>query len=427
MTAVSAPPRRLLDGNDYKTLALSALGGALEFYDFIIFVFFVTVLGHLFFPPGIPDWVQQLQAFGIFAAGYLARPLGGLLLAHFGDKLGRKRMFTLSILIMALSTLGIAALPTYATIGIAAPILLLTMRVLQGAAIGGEVPGAWTFVSEHVPPGRIGLACGILTCGLTAGILLGSLIATAVNFAFSPEDILAFAWRLPFLIGGVFGLVAVYLRRWLEETPVFKEMKARKQLASELPIKAVLRDHKAATVVSMLLTWLLSGAIVVAILMTPTLVQTLYKVPARDALTANSIATLFLSIGCVLAGFIVDKVGAGRFFTIGSLFLGAATYYFYSSVAADSSTLFPLSALAGFSVGVIGAVPYVMVKAFPAAVRFTGVSFAYNIAYAIFGGLTPLLVTLALKSDPMAHAHYLAFLSLVGAGTGIYLWARDQH
>ncbi len=427
MTAVAAPPRRLLDGNDYKTLALSALGGALEFYDFIIFVFFVTVLGHLFFPPGIPDWVQQLQAFGIFAAGYLARPLGGLLLAHFGDKLGRKRMFTLSILIMALSTLGIAALPTYATIGIAAPILLLTMRVLQGAAIGGEVPGAWTFVSEHVPPGRIGLACGILTCGLTAGILLGSLIATAINVAFSPEDILAFAWRLPFLIGGVFGLVAVYLRRWLEETPVFKEMKARKQLASELPIKAVLRDHKAATAVSMLLTWLLSGAIVVAILMTPTLVQTLYKVPARDALTANSIATLFLSFGCVLAGFIVDKVGAGRFFTIGSLFLGAATYYFYTSVAADSSSLFMLSALAGFSVGVIGAVPYVMVKAFPAAVRFTGVSFAYNIAYAIFGGLTPLLVTLALKSDPMAHAHYLAFLSLVGAGTGVYLWARDQH
>ncbi len=427
MTAIAAPGRRLLDGKDYKTLALSALGGALEFYDFIIFVFFVTVLGHLFFPPGIPEWVQQVQAFGIFAAGYLARPLGGLLLAHFGDRLGRKRMFTLSILIMALSTLGIAALPTYETIGIAAPILLLLMRVLQGAAIGGEVPGAWTFVSEHVPPGRIGLACGILTCGLTSGILLGSLIATAINIAFTPEAILAFAWRVPFLIGGVFGLVAVYLRRWLEETPVFKEMQARKQLASELPIKAVLRDHKTATVISMLLTWLLSGAIVVAILMTPTLVQTLYKVSPRDALTANSIATLFLSFGCVLAGFIIDKVGAGRFFTIGSLALGVVTYWFYSSVAADPSTLFTHSAVAGFVVGVIGAVPYVLVKAFPAQVRFTGVSFAYNIAYAIFGGLTPLLVTLALKSDPMAHAHYLAFLSLIGAGTGVYLWSKSQH
>lgn len=417
----------MLGRHDYKTLALSALGGALEFYDFIIFVFFVTVLGHLFFPPEIPEWVQQLQAFGIFAAGYLARPLGGIVLAHFGDRLGRKRMFTLSILLMALSTLGIAALPTYATIGVAAPVLLLLMRVLQGAAIGGEVPGAWTFVSEHVPPRRIGLACGILTCGLTAGILLGSLIATGINLAFSAEDIMAYAWRVPFLIGGVFGLVAVYLRRWLEETPVFREMQARKALAAELPLRAVLRDHRSATVLSMLLTWILSGAIVVAILMTPTLLQSAYHVSAADALAANSIATLFLSFGCVLAGFVVDRVGAGRFFTFGSLFLGTATYYFYVSAAAGAAALFELSALAGFSVGVIGAVPYVMVKAFPPAVRFTGVSFAYNIAYAIFGGLTPLLVTLARQTDPLAHAHYLAFLSLMGAGIGVWLWSRERR
>ncbi|MCX5479297.1 MFS transporter [Kaistia geumhonensis] len=427
MTAVAAPGRRLLDGRDYKTLALSALGGALEFYDFIIFVFFVTVLGHLFFPPEIPEWVQQLQAFGIFAAGYLARPLGGLVMAHFGDKLGRKRMFTLSILLMALSTLGIAVLPTYASIGIAAPILLLTMRVLQGAAIGGEVPGAWTFVSEHVPVHRIGLACGILTCGLTAGILLGSLIATAVNVVFTPDEVMAYGWRIPFALGGVFGLVAVYLRRWLDETPVFRELKAAKALSAGLPLGEVLRAHKGATILSMLLTWMLSGAIVVAILMTPTLLQTLYKIPAGEALTANSIATLFLTVGCVLAGLTVDRIGAGRFFTFGSVFLGAATFYFYSSVASDASSLFLLSALAGFSVGVIGAVPYVLVKAFPPAVRFTGVSFAYNIAYAIFGGLTPLLVTVALKSDPMAHAHYLVFLSVMGVGIGLYLWAKDRH
>lgn len=424
MSAVAAPNHRLLGGDDYKTLGLSALGGALEFYDFIIFVFFVTALGHLFFPPGIPDWVQQLQAFGIFAAGYLARPLGGLVLAHYGDKLGRKRMFALSIFLMALSTLGIAALPTYATIGIAAPILLLLMRVLQGAAIGGEVPGAWTFVSEHVPANRIGFACGILTSGLTAGILLGSLVATAINWAFTPEDILAYAWRIPFLLGGIFGLVAVYLRQWLQETPVFREMKARMALASELPLKTVLRDHKAATVLSMLLTWLLSGAIVVAILMTPTLLQTVNHIPAKDALAGNSIATLALSVGCVLAGLTIDKVGPGRFFTVGCVFLGVATYVFYSTMRTDPSLLYPLYALAGFSVGVIGAVPYVLVKAFPPAVRFTGVSFAYNVAYAVFGGLTPLLVTLALKTDPMAHAHYLAFLCVVGFFVGLWLLVK---
>ena len=171
---------RPLNGQDYKTLGLSALGGALEFYDFIIFVFFATVIGHLFFPPEMPDWLVMIQTFGIFAAGYLVRPLGGIVLAHYGDRYGRKRVFAFSILLMALSTLGMALMPTYATIGVAAPILLIILRMLQGAAIGGEVPGAWTFVAEHVPFRRVGLACGFLTSGLSFGIMLGSLIAFAI-------------------------------------------------------------------------------------------------------------------------------------------------------------------------------------------------------------------------------------------------------
>src|SRR6516225_261110 len=161
---------RALTRSDYKTLGLAALGGALEFYDFIIFVFFAPAIGQLFFPATIPDWLRQFQTFGIFAAGYLARPLGGIVMAHFGDLFGRKRMFTLSILLMALPTLAMGLLPTYSSIGLLAPVLLLVLRILQGAAVGGEVPGAWVFVSEHVPRRRIGYACGTLTAGLTAGI-----------------------------------------------------------------------------------------------------------------------------------------------------------------------------------------------------------------------------------------------------------------
>lgn len=140
-----------LKPQDYKTLALAALGGALEFYDFIIFVFFAAVIGEIFFPSDIPEWLRQLQTFAIFAAGYLARPLGGIIMAHFGDKVGRKKMFSLSILLMALPTLAMGALPGWDAIGLAAPLLMLLMRMLQGAAIGGEVPGAWVFVAEHVP------------------------------------------------------------------------------------------------------------------------------------------------------------------------------------------------------------------------------------------------------------------------------------
>lgn len=427
MSSPSLPAARALNRSDYKTLSLSALGGALEFYDFIIFVFFATVVGKLFFPADMPDWMRQLQTFGLFAAGYLARPLGGIVMAHFGDLLGRKKMFTLSIFLMSVPTLLMGLLPTYAQIGIWAPLALLLLRVVQGAAIGGEVPGAWVFVAEHVPARSIGLACGTLTAGLTAGILIGSLVATLINSLYNQAELLDYAWRIPFLLGGIFGLFSVYLRQWLHETPVFAEMQQRKQLADEIPLGKVVREHRPAVVISMLLTWLLSAAIVVVILMTPSLLQNIYGISPATSLKANSLAIVFLTGGCILAGRLVDWLGAGRMFIGGSLLLGVASWLFYSSLHEHPDLLFPLYAFAGLAVGIVGAVPYVMVKAFPPVVRFSGLSFSYNLAYAIFGGLTPMVVALLMKQDPMGPAYYVAALSLVGLLVGIYLlrWERS--
>lgn len=416
---------RPLNGQDYKTLTLAALGGALEFYDFIIFVFFAAVVGELFFPADIPEWLRQVQTFGIFAAGYLARPLGGIIMAHFGDLVGRKKMFTLSILLMAVPTLAIGLLPTYATLGIAAPLLLLLMRVLQGAAIGGEVPGAWVFVAEHVPERRIGIACGTLTAGLTVGILLGSVVATQVNTRMTQEAVHEWGWRLPFLLGGAFGLVAMYLRRWLQETPIFLEMQQRKALAQELPVKSVVLEHKKAVVVSMLLTWLLSAGIVVVILMSPVWLQKQYGFAPALTLQANSIATIMLCFGCLIAGLVVDRIGASRTFIIGSILLACASWLFYHLAGTRPEMLFFLYGLVGLCVGVVGAVPYVMVRAFPAAVRFTGISFSYNVSYAIFGGLTPIAVTLLMNVSPMAPAWYVLALSMVGLALG--LWLRHDR
>jgi len=418
---------RALNRQDYRTLALAALGGALEFYDFIIFVFFALIIGKLFFPPDLPDWLRQFQTYGIFAAGYLARPLGGIIMAHFGDKLGRKRMFTLSIMLMAIPTLLMGLLPTYASVGILAPLALLALRIMQGAAIGGEVPGAWVFVAEHVPARHTGYACGTLTAGLTAGILLGSVLATLITSSFSPTQIADWAWRLPFLIGGVFGLLAMYLRQWLQETPVFAEMQARKALADEMPLKSVLRLHKHAVIISMLLTWLLSAAIVVVILMTPTYLQKQFGLDATTTLQANSLATVALTAGCIVAGRIIDKVGSGITFIGGCLLLGLSSHHFYTTMAQDPSQLNLLYTLTGFFVGIVGAVPFVMVRAFPGPVRFTGLSFSYNIAYAIFGGLTPILVSLWLKTDPQAPGNYVAVLCGIGLLLGFYLLAREER
>ena len=417
---------RVLSRRDLRTLMLAALGGALEFYDFIIFVFFTAVIAELFFPPDMPEWLRQAQTFGIFAAGYLARPLGGIIMAHFGDRAGRKRMFMLSVLLMALPTLLMGLLPTHASIGIAAPLLLLLLRVLQGAAVGGEVPGAWVFVSEHVPPSRIGLACGTLTAGLTFGILLGSLVATAVNSTWTPDEVLDWAWRMPFILGGLFGMLAVWLRRYLDETPVFEEMRRRRELVKGLPLKVVLQGHWGAVIRTMLITWMLTAGIVVVILMTPTLVQRLFAIAPATAAQASSLATFSLCIGCVLYGMAVDRFGVNRVLVAGAIGLALATTWLYRILETAPAHFTIAYTITGLLVGVTGAIPSLMVHAFPAAIRFSGISFAYNVAYAILGGLTPVVVSLWIGAGQIhAPAFYVATACLGGIVAA--LWARQRR
>jgi len=408
-----------LSSADRRTLFLASLGGALEFYDFIIFVFFATTIGALFFPPDIPDWVRQTQTFAIFAAGYLARPIGGVLMAHFGDRIGRKQMFMLSVLLMAVPTLLIGSLPTYASVGLAAPVLLLSMRILQGAAVGGEVPGAWVFVSEHVPGNRVGLACGGLTAGLTAGILLGSLVAGAVHSLWTPEQVLNGYWRVPFILGGLFGMLALWLRRYLHETPVFKELQQRRALVSGLPIGQVLAGHRGSVVRSMVFSWFLTAGIVIVILMTPTLAQTAGGIPAAKALHANSWATLGLAVSCLLYGLAADRFGVRRVLMVGAvlMFVGALVLFHVMSGSPEHFTAAYI--LAGTSVGVVGIVPVLLVTAFPAAIRYSGISFSYNVAYALSGGLTPLIVTLWMRSNPHAPAYYIGAVALVAILTAM--------
>jgi MFS family permease len=246
-----------------------------------------------------------------------------------------------------------------------------------------------------------------------------------VNRAYDPAALLEEGWRIPFILGGVFGLVSVWLRQYLHETPVFKEMQERQQLADELPLKTVVREHRPAIVLTMLMTWLLSAAVVVMILMTPTLIQKLYAIPAVTALQANSVATLFLSLGCVVFGALADRFGAGRVLALGCVALGATSWLLYQRLSVAPDDIYIWYALCGFFVGVIGVIPSTAVQAFPPVVRFSGLSFSYNVAYAVFGGLTPVLVSRLLPLDALAPVHYMAALCVVGVGLGLYLRRRE--
>lgn len=425
MTVIDSNRQPRLTRGDHRTLSLAALGGALEIYDFIIFVFFALTLSQLFFPPEMPEWLRLLQSFGIFVTGYLARPLGGILMAHFADHLGRKRVFSLSILMMALPCLLIGLMPTYADIGYAAPLILLGLRILQGAAVGGEVPSAWTFVAEHVPPGRRGYALGFLQAGLTFGYLLGALTATLLAQLFTPQEILDYAWRYPFLLGGVFGVIGVWLRRWLSETPVFLALRERREQPVAFPLRQVLAEHRRALIPAALLTCVLTSAVVVLVVITPTVMQQRFGMSAGYTFALSSVGIVFLNIGCVLAGLLVDRLGAWRALMIYSLLLPLGIGGLYASLVGEWGWTGVAYALAGLSCGVVGVVPSVMVGLFPAEIRVSGISFTYNVAYALWASTTPLALIALMPWSSWVCVGFCLAMGVVGALTAGYFGRRE--
>ncbi|WP_129973079.1 MULTISPECIES: MFS transporter [unclassified Pseudomonas] len=424
MTAHSTARPAPFSRSDYKTLGLAALGGALEIYDFIIFVFFALTLSQLFFPPEMPEWLRLLQSFGIFVTGYLARPLGGILMAHFADRLGRKKVFSLSILMMALPCLLIGIMPTYAQIGYFAPLLLLALRILQGAAVGGEVPSAWVFVAEHAPAGHRGYALGFLQAGLTFGYLIGALTATFLAQMFTPAEVLDYAWRYPFLLGGVFGVIGVWLRRWLSETPVFMAMEAQREARVELPLRTVLRDHRLAMLPAMLLTCVLTSAVVVFVVITPTMMQKTFGMTAGHTFALSALGIVFLNIGCVIAGRLVDRIGAWRTVMLYSLLLPLGIGLLYSCLISGGDWVGLAYAIAGLCCGVVGAVPSVMVSLFPARIRVSGISFTYNIAYAAWASFTPLLLIGLMPWSPWICVMFCTVMGAVGVVSAAYFGSR---
>nr|WP_174506546.1 MFS transporter [Acinetobacter sp. Marseille-Q1620] len=417
-----------LTREDKRTLGLSSLGGALEFYDFVIYVFYAKIISELFFPSTLSPFWAMLNTYGIFAAGYFFRPLGGVVMAHFGDLVGRKRLFTLSILLMSLPTLVIGILPTYASIGIAAPLLLLLMRIMQGIAIGGEIPAAWTFVSEHVPEKKIGLANGFLTAGLSLGILLGALTSLWISKQFTEAEIHDWAWRIAFIIGGIFGFIALYLRTYLKETPVFKAMQARKELSKEIPVKQVLTDHKLGVIIGMLFTWFLTGCVVVIILAMPNLLAGAFGFPRPVAFEMQSSAIVMQMIGCILAGLLADKFGAGKVMLWGSFAVALlATVFFKSLGYASTPSIFILYMLLGLCSGTVGMVSYSMVKMFPAQIRFSGISFSYNVAYAIAGGITLPLIQWLSQFSTIGAMYYIWVVTAVSFVTAIIYRHRFER
>ncbi len=416
---------RHLTKQDVKTLTLSSLGGALEFYDFIVFLTFASTLKVLFFPTESP-LVATVMTYLTYAIAYFVRPLSGIVLAHFGDLIGRKKVFMFSLFMMAIPTLCIGLLPTFESVGYLAPVLLLLMRILQGVALGGEVPSAHVFVTEHVPRERFGIANSAVAAGLTFGVLIGHFVSSMMNLSFDAVETLAYAWRIPFILGGVLGLLAVYLRRYLQETPVFLEMQQKKKLHEGMPVRTILHDFKWQTFIATLSTWLLITGVVLVLLAPNLMKSDVFGIDAGFVNKAALVATFMNIVGSLVAGLLVDRIGLRKTLFGFALLLALTSFIFFNSIESQAlTTIGLLYAVASFFLGIVACVPMIIIRLFPADVRLTGMGFSYNIGNALFAGLTTFLVPIIAEHfHPMFIAYYILFLCALGIFLSCYLGSR---
>lgn len=385
-------------------ILLASLGGTLEYYDFVIFGIFAPQIGRAVFPSEDP-LVSLMVTFTTFAIGYLARPLGGLVLGRLGDKFGRRGVFLASIFVTSAATLGIGLVPTYAAWGIAASIIVVLLRLTQGFCLGGELPGAITYVVESAPR-MAPFVCSVVFGFVTLGVALGTTIALVVGRVLSPQDAASYGWRIAFVIGGVLGLASFWLRRSFEESPEFAELK-RLEAASKEPIGELVRTHPGQIVIGIAaqaVTAVFAGLFFAYM---PAYLTAVSKYDPLTSVFAQTYGVVLHAVLIVLAGWLADHSRPHLLLAIGAAILALGAYPFFAALSAHSMNILALmtfAALAGAFVN--GTFAFVTADLFPTRIRFSGVAVVQNISQTAFGGTAPLVATALVRNlqSPVAPA-----------------------
>ncbi len=378
-----------------RTLVAGVVGNVMEWYDFGLYGYFAPVIAGQFFPS--EDRIASLiYTFGVFAAGFLMRPVGAALFGHYGDRVGRKKALAASVILMAIPTTLIGLLPTYAQAGLLGPILLIVMRLVQGISVGGEYTGSMAFLVEHAPSHRRGYVGSWTAFSCVLGTLLGSGTGACVNTLLAPADLEAWGWRVPFLTGVLVGLVGLYLRFGVEETPSFKKLQESHDVAAS-PLGEALGGQRRLMLLAVFLNCLNVVGFYLVYVYLSTYLSELRPNPLsrRDALTINTLAMIVLAIGIPLMGMLSDHIGrkpvqyavsAGMLFLAYPLYHVLATGGFAACLAAQC-------VFAVLSSGIGGTLPTLLVELIPARARCSVLSLGFNLSAAIFGGAAPLVAT----------------------------------
>lgn len=380
-----------------RTLITGAVGNVLEWYDFALYGYFAPVFAAMFFPSEQLS-ASLFSAFGVFAIGFLARPLGALLFGYIGDTVGRRDALAWSVTLMAVPTVAVGLLPTYAMIGIAAPLALTLCRFLQGLSVGGEFTGSVTFLVEHAAPSQRGYIGSWAGFSAQIGALLGSGVGALVASSLTDEALHQWGWRIPFLLGSLIGFVGWYLRTRIPESPAFEQARQAGALCTS-PIREVFTHQRIAVARVIGLVWLHGVGFYLLYVYLTTYLSTVTTVPLATVLTINTMCMLLLAVLIPLMGRLSDTIGQKPLLLIGAVGLAITVYpSFIWLTSGDLSLLWGayvwLTVLMSCYFGPFFAV---VVELFPTQQRYTGLSAGYNIAAALFGGTAPLIATLLIE------------------------------
>ena len=401
----------------YKIVAITALGGALEFYDFTIYALFAPYLSQHFFANTNP-LIGLINTFAVFALGYLARPVGGLFFGHLGDKLGRKSAFSLAVFIMATATLFMGCLPDYQSMGIMAPILLIGLRLIQGFSVGGEIPGAAVFIMEHIPQKKRGASIGVVFMSITLGNTLGAGVGLVLTRLLSEEQMMLWGWRVPFVVGFFLGIISYVIRKKTIETPIFIAMK-REQQIQRIPLLTLLKSSKNQLISAFFLT-AVTSSIISLFLYLPTYLANILKVNLSYAYLINLIAFFSFALITAFFGWLSDQVQRKKLLLMGASLLILSAYPLFCGLTSFGEQFIWVFILAISLFGgmINGSYVILITESFPANLRYSGVGLSYSLGVAVFGGIAPLVFTwlihiMAVAEAPALYLFFCALMTLI--------------
>ncbi|CAM5443285.1 glycine betaine/L-proline transporter ProP [Streptomyces violaceorubidus] len=410
-----------------RAVKAAALGNAMEWFDFGVYSYIAVTLGKVFFPSGNPT-AQLLSTFGAFAAAFLVRPLGGMVFGPLGDRIGRQKVLAVTMIMMAAGTFAIGLIPSYATVGVWAPVLLLAARLVQGFSTGGEYAGASTFIAEYAPDRRRGFLGSWLEFGTLAGYIGGAGLVTLMTALLSDGDLMSWGWRVPFLIAGPMGIVGLYLRMRLEETPAFAaEMEKAETERPKVPLREMVTGQWRALLLCVGLVLVFNVTDYMLLSYMPSYLTSELRYDETHGLLVVLGVMALMMVVQPFAGALTDRVGRRPVIAAGCagfLLLSVPALLLIRQGSLLAVAL-GMGALGLLLVCFTASMPSALPALFPTRVRYGSLSIGFNVSVSLFGGTTPLVVTalIGATGNMMMPAYYMMAAAVVG---GVAVWFMTE-